>query len=151
MLFVPWIFQRALSSVMGFTLTLKVIRPCGFRFFYVSFEGNRRENADMTRFGCYSVENLPLLWLLVCNRFLGWFDILHLMFLVQEFFCCLLSLLRAFRKRHTLNCWGSPTLLFCDATFAGTLELQGNDYNTAIVCSRGCSLPPMSELGCWSM
>lgn len=92
MLFVPYIFQRSPSSAVGFTLTLKVICPCALRFFYVSFEGSRRNCGNMARFGYGSVVNLPSLWLLVFNRFLGWFEILHLMFLVQEFFCFLLSI-----------------------------------------------------------
>lgn len=119
MIFVPWIFPRSLSSAMGFTLTLKVICLCAFMFFYVSFEGSRRNCGDSARFGCYSVANLPLLWLLAFNRFLGWFEILHLMLLVQELFCCLLSLLRAIQhwERGTPTSAGAATtLLFCDAT-----------------------------------
>lgn len=66
-----------------------------------------------------SSANLPWLWLVVFNRFLGRFEILHVMFLVQEFFWCLLSLLPAVQhlERSTHASAGAPTtLLFCDAT-----------------------------------
>lgn len=74
----------------------------------------------MARFGCYRVEKIcPCLWLLVFNRILGWFQISHLMFLIQEFFSCLLSLLPAVQhlERSKPSGAGAPIFsLFCDAT-----------------------------------
>lgn len=51
-----------------------------------------------------------LLWLLLLNRFLARFQILDLMFLIQERFCCLLSLLLAvqYLERSTPSALGLP-------------------------------------------
>lgn len=90
----------------------------------------------MARFGCYGVENLSLQWLLVFNRFLGWFQILHLMFLIQEFFCCLLSLLPAVQhlERRAPSGAGAPTTsLFCDA--APLLGPWNNRETIIILCN----------------